>query len=974
MRGIAVLVLANLCLGTPATALDESGLLREYRLTTWRDSDGVPLGSVNALAQDLDGYLWIGADTGLIRFDGSRFVRWRESNAARLSTSVLALCVSKDGTLWVGFANDGGVLRVRNGIVDAPGAKEQALRSVGAIAEDGAGRIWAISGGRLFLFSESQWTAVALDGNPMVLSLYTGTQGRLLVGTNLGLWQETSAQAQFRKFTNDLTWSASEDSFGTIWVTDPAVAFRNLGGISPRFGSSQGNGYRLLHDTQGSLWIGTINEGLWRVPAARGRNIPQIQALSIENGLLSSSVSSLLADRESNIWIGTTGGLHRLTPRLLSPVTNGVVVTALEPTGNGSMWVGATTNLRQYTLHKYTPGDSRPIGRALELPFGGWIQTLHQDASGALWISAGGVRRLEGSQLSEPIAASGQLLTRVGSITSDSSGSVWLSDRDRGVFRWSAGRLAQITMPVDASPQLVFADSRGNVWVALRDGQIGLIDSEANVRLMDETVGLPAATHSAVHAVFEDRHHVMWVAGTGGLSRYANGRFKTISQEEGLPGNDIWTISESESGDMWFSMDVGIVRVRADALTKVFDSSGEPLRYTLFDAADGLTGSPVFDMRSARSGDDRLWFVRGGSLTIVTPSILRSRETAGVDTLRIDAAKADHVLLGPKQDVYVPAGTKTLEISYTVLSLTLAEKTRFRYRLDGFDTDWVEAGGRRVAYYTNLPPGSYSFNVEADVNGDSLRRVAWAFIVEPRFYQTATFAVICGFAVLGLVGAAWTVRLRLLRREFAVLLAERLRLSREMHDTLLQSMVGFYLQLEVAQGLAGVPRAVSDLLVRLRRQVEIQIEDARQTIWDLRSAVSSLGDVTEAIREFGNRTAATANMTFALSVTGSVRRCSTRLEHHLLRIAQEAIVNATRHSSARSVSVNINYTDSSVVLTVTDDGNGFDVHSAFDSDDHLGLIAMRERAEEMRGRFHIDASPGRGTIVTTALPFRATTA
>jgi signal transduction histidine kinase len=318
------------------------------------------------------------------------------------------------------------------------------------------------------------------------------------------------------------------------------------------------------------------------------------------------------------------------------------------------------------------------------------------------------------------------------------------------------------------------------------------------------------------------------------------------------------------------------------------------------------------------------------------------------------------------------AGAMKLEISYTVPELTYPLKERFRYRLEGFDSGWIDAGNRRQALYTNLPPGRYAFHV--DSSGDEGRwaeaEAVWAFSIAPPFYRTWWFYGAIGLMVAAVLWGAWELRVRQLRRHFSLVLGERVRLSRELHDTLLQSLVGVALEFDaVSKSLDTSPDLAKARVVKIRERVEEYIREARRSIWSLRSPALETGDLIEALREGAARATSDQPVELEFSVSGAPQRYASDVEHQLMRIGQEAVLNAARHAQAKTIRMHVDFGASTVALRVADDGRGFDAqHAAESTSDHYGITTMRERAEQVGGHVTISSQPGRGTVVEAVVP------
>jgi signal transduction histidine kinase len=387
---------------------------------------------------------------------------------------------------------------------------------------------------------------------------------------------------------------------------------------------------------------------------------------------------------------------------------------------------------------------------------------------------------------------------------------------------------------------------------------------------------------------------------------------------------------------------------------------------------NGLAGVPLGAAAAARSADGSLWFVIGGNLTVVDPIELAREQRHADGPAHIVGATIDDRTTATVAAGSLPAGTRKVQIDYTALRLTSPRQTRFRYRLDGFDRDWVDAGGRRQAYYTNLAPGQYLFRVQANDNAGtwSAPEAQWSFALQPAFRQTTWFYALCGLCVLLMAWSAAHTRAWILNRQFAATLAERTRLSREIHDTMLQSLVGIALQVQAIARQCGPAAAEpQSLLIALRRQVEQYVREARQAVLNLRSPMLETGaGLASALAETGRRTV-DAPTRFDVSAD-PIEQLPPSTEEELLRIGQEAITNAARHAAATCIHVDLRQEADSVCLHVSDDGRGFDVDAMWSAaTGHYGLTGMRERAARAGGRVTV-VSSSTGTHVEAIVPCR----
>lgn len=294
----------------------------------------------------------------------------------------------------------------------------------------------------------------------------------------------------------------------------------------------------------------------------------------------------------------------------------------------------------------------------------------------------------------------------------------------------------------------------------------------------------------------------------------------------------------------------------------------------------------------------------------------------------------------------------------------MPSKVRFRYLLEGFDQNWVDAGTRRQAFYTNLPPREYRFRVIAENDGVwNETGAAWDFSIKPAFYQTGWFRATCSIAIALAMFAIWRLWVRQVHRRFALVLSERTRMAREIHDTLLQGLVGIGLRFDNLASMVSGPPVKSEF-ERLRDQIEASIREARQSIWDLRSPMLQTSTLVAALQEAGQNMTHGSGARFELVVTGAARAHNSRVDEALLRIGHEAISNAVRHAQATRIRMELCYEERSVTLRVTDDGRGFDFDAPVHSiEERWGLASMQERAHQIRAQFSIRSTPAAGTTV-----------
>ncbi|MGE0359812.1 MAG: two-component regulator propeller domain-containing protein [Vicinamibacterales bacterium] len=993
--------------GAPMSAADLRGVLTDYTITSWSQREGLPDGNVWALAQDLDGYLWVGSDGGLLRFDGVRFTSKPTGDSGR-QKPVRALHAARDGSIWVGYGNAGGLARIRpDGIRTFGEAEGVPGAAFMVVIEDLAGVIWAGGEKGLFSFADGRWQHVgAAQGLPeaAVYSAYVDQSGRFYVGTATGILRRQPGESSFtqlevidadteepteaglvgrfqRSFTEDAAGrvpaivggfprSFVQDATGRLLVNDWTAGFHVVGSAQLPFDlDERGRGYRLLLDRRGNLWVGTIGQGLWRIRPRRPSGFQSERASSL-TGLLSDGVGALLEDKDGNIWAGTTEGLNRLTPRRVSQLTDQGFVVGIEMTPDNNVWVGTDD-----ALSRFSPGDSE--SPSLRVPLSGSrLRTMHADERGTIWVATdryvarmpGGTTRLS------PLSAGP--LSQIDLIASDFAGGVWLYDQNQVLGRWVRGAVSRVPLPPefgDVRIKVLYTDRRGQLWAALADGRVAIRDRSGTFKVYGPADGLGGGT---CRQIFEDDEGAVWLAAIGGLSRFANGRFVTVRSDRGFPVSDLTAIAEDDVHTLWIGTGFGLLRVSRHDFDEVAAGRSTGIPYSSYDRSDGLAGLPHAynnNRRVVRASDGRLWFVTSRGLSVIDPRAFR--DAPARHPITVEYVTADETRMEIANGLRLPARTTRVEIAYSELNLSSPLRTRFLYRLDGFDADWVDAGTRRTAFYTNLPPRQYTFRVVASAPDGTWVEPGAAidFAIAPMFYQTSWFTAGAVVALALAVWGVWLLRLRQIRGQFALVLGERVRLSRELHDTLLQGLVGVALQFDaIAADVETNSPGMQRSFVRMRKQIEEYIREARQSIVDLRSQPLRRRDLVASLRDAGEHLTADRAIRFEFSVCGTVRRFPRKIEDELLRIGQEAVNNAVRHADPTLIRVELAYTDTAVTLQVNDDGRGFD-HGLLTeaAAEHYGLISMRERAEEIGASLEIASRVNFGTNIRAIVPMAA---
>ena len=913
--------------------------------------NGLPQNTVQALAQTRDGFLWLGTEVGLVRFDGNNFVLFdRGSKPALPGNDVECLLATDDGALWIGTGD--GLVKLKGGAT-AWFTTQQGLPGNQVL------ELWRVEDGSLGI-----WT----NAGPANL-----TNDRVQAIQNVDSYPHTSLHLP-REPKNGIFFE--EQLSGDIFVMGGRNSLSIMKGEkSPHTATTLFVGKDLpgtriqttYADRHGALWIGT-NAGLARY--AEGK----IERFPVTDPLASSSILSILEDHEGNLWVGTeTSGLHILrderfrTLGARDGLTSDATTTVVED-NTGTLWVGTTgSGLNAITRNGSAIGKVKTYtvrdGLTSDI-----ILSLATASNGDLWAGTpDGLNRIRKGSITTYTTADGLPDDFIRSLLVDADSSLWIGTR-RGLAHASLGSSAQhidtYTQATGLGSDLVGAmarDEKGNLWVATLAGLSRLAGRDhPSITNYTAANGLSS---NVITALLTRRDGTLLIGTQDhGWNIWDGSRFSPAAGS-GLDRTTIHAILDDEDGHLWFATANGIARCDCDM-------AGGCSHWMEFGPADGLRGREM-----ATSSHPSAWSSRDGLLWFATPKGLVETDPAHfpvntvpppVALVRFAADDLDQPFEGSSQ-LKVPAGHNHFQFDYAGVSFTAPQKVRYRYMLEGFDHQWTEAGARRSAYYTNIPPGHYTFRVQA-CNNDGLWNMAGtslAFTLQPHFYQTVWFYILLALFAAGLV--ALFLRLRLLRaeREFRAVLAERNRIAREVHDTLAQGYVGVSVQLEVITELLRHNKTDAALnhLDTTRKTVREGLAEARQSIWALRSQDSGENTLPVKLRR-ATEQAEGNGLEAAFSLYGAYRPMPPGMEREILRVGQEAIHNVKRHAGAKHLSVQLEYGPAEVALVVRDDGRGFSTDDGRDSPPgHYGLMGMRERAEAIGGTLEVTSEVGTGTTV-----------
>ena len=983
LRAITSLLLLTLLLLSgqqAACAAALRPLLSDYTHTAWLEQDGAPAG-VTKFAQGSDGWLWIATPTGLFRFDGVRFERADKVYGHRLdSSNIMGLNTTPDGALWVGYRVGGVSVFRKNGTHTY--TESDGLQPVGVVhiepAPDGA--IWVAMrdgvavlapGGKRFHHLGAEAGLPSLG----VYQILFASDGTTWIGTTSGAYFRRPGETRFSHAwpRTTLVW-LEEAPDGTLWGNDFKRGYYRVRSTPPPAGQPPGpelEAVGMRFDRQGTMWL-IHTDSFERKAGPAGPSLPD-QGLSNLNGISGPLIGATFQDREGNFWIGTSRGIDRLRPGRLRtvPVVRQLEHPALVAGPSGEVWVGDYAG----DLWRYGPGGR--IRR--EVP--GQLTASYTAPDGVLWLGGldGVLRRgSDGALTSIPYPA-GLKSLRAHALQQDREGALWAAfSAGKGVYKlidgqWvAAGGLQGIP---DTLTTAMARDSEGNLWMAHLRNQVTVLDG-GTLRKLGPEQGLQLGTILDLCA--DDK--IMWAGGEGGVALYRDGHFIALRGERDERFLGVSGIVRLPGGDLWLHGAEGLYRIAAAELDGWLKDSETTVAFERFNAQDGMHGRasqlrPVPTLMQARDG--LLWYATTSSVGTIDPAnIVRNPLAPPVEVVSL-VADGVRYPVPHAGALRLPQGTRNVQVDFTALSLSIPERVRLRYRLVGLDHGWQEPVGRRQAFYTNPAPGKYSFEVIAS-NEDNVWNNKAAVLeleIPPTFVQSGWFTLLLAALGLLLLYAAYALRIRYLTRlmhaRLLERLAERTRIARTLHDTLLQSMHSLLISFDAHSRHVKEGTQERTRLDRTLNLAEQLLVEGRDQIMDLRaSAVPDMLELT--LEQVGKALAAQRPHAFDMKVDGTPKPLRQEVQEEVYAIAREALFNASRYADATRIELELGYGSGAFVMRIRDNGRGLDesVAAAGHRPGHWGLVGMRERADGIGASLEIASRPEEGTEITLMVPGR----
>jgi len=774
-------ILAGVCLfsftftffwSAPAQALEPTKALTQYVHEGWQQEEGLPENDVTAIIQTRDGYLWLGTEEGLVRFDGIHFTVFDKSNTPELTSPyILALYEAQDGSLWIG-TSEGGIYRLKDGKFSAyPTEDGLSNDDVRSFYESEDGSLWIGTAGhglgRLKEGKFSRFTTKQGLADDFIWAL-TGTQdGSLWIGTNHGL-----NRLKDGKFTlygtreglpNSVVWSLGPGRAQSLWVGTGSGLCRMQDGKLHRYDGKDGPGRypvkSVYEDHQGTLWIGTDGNGLERIQDGI------VSAYTTKEGLSNDTVSAIMEDGEGSLWIGMFGGgLMRLKDAnfINYGERQGLSVEsaqAVYQSHDGSLWIGTSggglNRFKDGMITRYTSKQGLPEDE---------VVSVLESRDGSIWVGTKdtGLARIQEGRITTYSTENGLSNDSIRALLEDPQGNLWIGTRSGGLNRFRDGKFTLYStrtgLPSDVIRAL-YQDPEGTLWIATERGLVAM--QGGHLRTYTTQDGL---ANNETCSIYQDREGTLWIGScSGGLSRFKAGRFTAYTTRQGLFDDVVYQILEDDQGNLWMSCNRGVYRTSKKELNEFAEGTLKWIHCISYGVSDGM-GSPEcnggFQPAGWKTKDGRLWFPTLKGVAVVDPAHLKS--AGQPPRVVIEQVLIDGKPVPDPTKIKVPPGHSKLEFCYTGLSFSAPGKQQFRFQLVGFDRNWVDAGSQRIASYTNVPAGRYRFRVIA-CNGEGIWNQEGASVdinLEPHLYQTAWFYTLAGLLLLAVGMGGYQLRIR----------------------------------------------------------------------------------------------------------------------------------------------------------------------------------------------------------------------
>ena len=948
---------------------------------SWTRRDNAP-SDIAALAQTKDGYLWVGSSFGLFRFDGTRFQAYpfTAADPKLPASNIAALAADRDGGLWIGYRM-GGISYLHNGSIVSYDKQSGLIgQSTEQLVCRSDGSVWGIADGVMVHLNGHHWETysqthgLVSDG---LFSLFFDRDGNLWTADKGHVFELKRGESKF--VTIDVPPGVVNQFVqlpdGTMWISD---AWKN---VRPLHADKSVHAVRvpgvptLMASSDGSIWLANEFGGLTRIQHP-GLPTQKTEQFKTENGLTDGQTHALLEDSQGTIWVGTARGLDRFRPTALVRflgVRFDYYPALLTDQANG-IWIHDMDK----PLMRLRDGHLSFVGKAHG------SSTLFKDTDGSVWLLDQITRDFyrypeDGSPPtvlpSPPVARN----VETWCVGKDLHGFLVACFEGHGLWRYD-GHWARIEAPgmPDESPLSLVKGEGGRVWLGYAHDQVVLNDD-----LGYHTFGARQGLELNSVFTFFDKDGLTLAGGSDGLAFFNGQAFQSMHLRSPALLRGISGIVKDRNGDLWLNAASGIIHIPLDqwkAATQ--DPSSPPMDFQLLNEQDGVIGTPAQNKPTPSAivdGQGVLWFATSGHLVSLDPAQLK--RIAPEPTVLLQAVLVNGAPIKISSTTRVEEGArrlKTLEFDYIGIDLNAPDRVVYQYMLEGQDKDWQDAGPRRQAYYTNLAPGVYHFRIRAASGTGQWSELAFRpqIILKPPFYETTWFYTICALCLCALLWLLYRIRVQQLtdrmRGRLEERARERVRIARDLHDTLLQGIQGLVLRFHYATEQLPEGEPARAMLAAALDRADCVIKEGREKVTELRSEVSAPAELERQLRRVAEGLEADASSRIRIVVSGEPRALQTAVQDELYSIGREALVNAVRHSGAKQLLVELTYGTQQVSLRCSDNGCGMSNESVSGSpmQGHWGIIGMRERAKSLGCKLEFFSSVGIGTDVAIRVPAR----
>ena len=962
----------------------------QYRFDSWTTDNGLPQNSVNSILQTRDGYLWLTTFDGLVRYNGAQFTVFNHTNTSAITSQRFdSLYEDREDNLWI-KDEDGSLIRYRNGrftrYSTEQGLPQDRIIRLGGMA-DGTVAVETAAGPARYRNERFE----PLTSDPLGFKSMAGhSEYSRTWGPAKTVWYRRGTElrrvSQGRMTSYPVPFGGSdqlyEDRRGRLWMgISDKEGLVVLEGDALRFytvkdGLPPAAVEAFCEDRTGTLWFGTHGGGLVRFRDGK------FTIFNTKHGLSSNNIRAIFEDREGIIWIGTPDtGLMRLTPQIITTYAekDGMVGKSFYPIledRDNNIWIG-NAGLHRLRDGKFTYYPLKPPSQTSPQPYS-TIRSIFEDSAGRLLLGGGGtgLAIYQNGKFTYDVA----VLPRAPLVMyQERQGAFWLGFNGE-LIREKDGIKEQFDSKdgLQGYVQQIYEDRRGRLWICTYSGLAEYVDGR--LRFLTERDGL-SSNH--IRAIHEDEDGLLWI-GTydGGLNRFKDGRFTRYTTMEGMFSNGVFSILEDRHGNFWMGSNQGIHRVRKQQLNEFADGNLARIDATSYGEADGMLSTECNGGRypsALKSRDGRLWFPTLNGVAVVDPEAVSFNPEP--PPVVIESVTLDRDALDFRHPIAVYPGQAQLEIAYAGLSFIKPEHVRFKYRMEGLDKNWVEADNRRVAYFSHLPAGSYTFHVIA-ANSDGVWNETGAKLsvtVYPPFWKTRWFLALVVLSALTLAALLYRARIRKLERAQAAqeafarqLLAsqegERKRIAAELHDGLGQNLL-------VIKNWATLAKRALEPASKARAPIEEvttaalrSIEEVREIAHNLRPYHLDEIGLTDAIAAMVERIAEASGISFTLEQDDLSGLLSPEVEINLYRLIQECLNNIIKHAQATEARVSVRRNAQSLEVVIKDNGQGFDPAQVFRRKDRgFGLTGLSERVRLLGGKETIQSELAKGTTITINL-------